>query len=214
MGKKQVGIYGSYYVCNSALKGGFAAKAWQTIAWSDRKVLPRAALYQTAPRVHGSLGLGYDSNFARAEDVGQWAFKPGSLTWAAPSALTTAGLSALDFADGSTGLAVGESGTTVGTTDGGSTWTLRSAPTTATLRAVDLADAAEGWAVGDAGTVLHTGDGGATWGAQSAPTTASLRAVGFADRRAAGRWAMAARSSTPMTAARPGARNRRPPRVR
>ncbi len=181
LGKEHVGVYGSYYVCNSALKGGYAAKAWQTIAWSNGKVLPSAALYQTAPKVHGSLGLSYDSNFARAEDVGQWAFKPGSLTWAAPSALTTASLSALDFADSSTGLAVGERGTTVGTTDGGSTWTLRSAPTTATLRAVDLTEDDEGWAVGDAGTVIHTADNGSTWVAQSAPTTASLRAVAFAD---------------------------------
>jgi photosystem II stability/assembly factor-like uncharacterized protein len=182
LGKQRVGIYGSYYVCNSALKGGYAAKAWQTIAWSNGKVLPRAAFYQTAPKVHGNLGLGYDSNFARTEDIGQWAFKPGSLTWAAPSALTTAGLGALDFVNSSTGLAVGEDGTTVGTTDGGRTWTLRSAPSTATLRAVDLADTAEGWAVGDAGTVIHTADGGSTWVAQSAPTTASLRAVAFADR--------------------------------
>ncbi len=182
IGKKRVGIYGSYYVCNSALKGGYAAKAWQTIAWSNRKVLPRAAFYQTAPKVHGNLGLDYDSNFARTEDMGQWAFKPGSLTWAAPSALTTAGLNALDFAGGGlAGLAVGEGGATVDTADGGSTWTLRSAPTTATLRAVDLADGGQGWAVGDEGAIAHTADGGTTWGAQSAPTTATLRAVAFAD---------------------------------
>jgi hypothetical protein len=36
IGKNQVGIYGSYYVCDSALKGGYAAKAWQTVAWSNR----------------------------------------------------------------------------------------------------------------------------------------------------------------------------------
>ncbi|NTU70949.1 MAG: DUF1906 domain-containing protein, partial [Coriobacteriia bacterium] len=186
IGSENVGIYGSYGVCNEALKAGVADKAWQTIAWSSGRVLPTAALYQTAPKVHGSVGISdYDSNYARTDDLGQWAFARGSLTWqqAAPAVAET--LTAIDFAPSAstatTAFAVGDGGAAIATTDGGATWSARTLPTTVALSAIDFADTQTAWVAGASGTMLRTTDGGATWVPQSSGTDRFLYGVSFAD---------------------------------
>jgi photosystem II stability/assembly factor-like uncharacterized protein len=182
LGAKNVGIYGSYSVCDNALKSGYATKAWQTEAWSSGKVLSRAALYQNARHVHGNLGLDYDSNFTRADDIGQWGYKgSGRVTWAASSVSTGVTLRAIDFASSTTGWAVGDAGTIKRTTDGGTTWASQTSTSTVALRSVDFANSTMGWIVGEAGTVLRTGDGGAGWATQSVPTSATLRSVACVD---------------------------------
>ena len=182
LGADHVGIYGSYSVCASALRSGYASKAWQTEAWSGGKLLPQAVLYQRAHHIDGSLALDYDSNSVRADDIGQWGYAaPGSVSWAAQSTPATATLNSVDFADANAGWAVGDGGTVIHTTNGGSTWTAQSTQVTATLTAVRFTDGATGWSVGASGTVLHTGDGGSTWSAQSVPTTATLNSVDFTD---------------------------------
>jgi photosystem II stability/assembly factor-like uncharacterized protein len=182
LGRDHVGIYGSYSVCDNALKSGWATKAWQTEAWSYGKSLSSAALYQNARRCDGSLGLDYDSNFARTEDVGQWGYSgAGRISWTGAGTGTGADLAATEFVSASTGCAVGSEGTVIRSTDGGATWQARSAPTTAALKGVDFATSSAGWAVGAQGTVVRTVDGGLTWGAQSTPTSETLRAVSFAD---------------------------------
>lgn len=182
LGRNNVGIYGSYSVCDNALKSGWATKAWQTEAWSYGKSLASAALYQNARRCDGYLGLDYDSNFARAEDLGQWGYKgAGRISWMQMGTATGANLKGVEFVSATTGCAVGTAGTVIRSTDGGSTWQARSTPTTATLWAVDFATSSAGWAVGAGGAVVRTGDGGLTWEARSVPTSETLRAVCFAD---------------------------------
>jgi photosystem II stability/assembly factor-like uncharacterized protein len=182
LGKDHVGIYGSYYVCAHALQSGYATKAWQTEAWSNGHVLPQAVLYQTAHRFNGSLGVGYDSNHMRAEDIGQWGYVAGgNPVWAVQSMVTTATFNAVDFTDGNSGWAVGADGTVVHTANGGLLWTSQSSATTATLGAVDFADTKNGWAVGEGGAVVHTSNGGSTWATQTVPATATLNAVHFAN---------------------------------
>jgi photosystem II stability/assembly factor-like uncharacterized protein len=181
LGADHVGIYGSYSVCENALKSGYATKAWQTEAWSYAKVLAGAALFQRAHHIDGSLGLDYDSNLARTDDIGQWGYSASGVNWTARSLATTATLNGIDFADTNSGWAVGEGGTVIRTSDGGASWTPQSAPTTATLKATRFASPTAGWAVGEAGAIAHTADGGATWLAQSAPGTATLNSVDFAD---------------------------------
>ena len=199
LGARHVGIYGSYAVCNNALKRGAAAKAWQTLAWSSGKVLPRAALYQSTHHVFGSLGVNYDTNLVRADDIGQWGYAgPGTVSWAQQSTPTTAGLTSVDFVNANTGWAVGDGGTVIHTTDGGTTWAAQSAPTSATLTSVRFTGASKGWAVGDGGSVLHTTDGGTTWTAQSVPTTAALAAVDFAN--ASTGWAVGDKGAVLRTA--------------
>ena len=178
LGADHVGIYGSYSVCDAALKSGYATKAWQTEAWSSGKVLPQAVLYQAARRFNGSLGIDYDSNFLRADDIGQWGYAPaGDVAWTPQSAPATATLRGVAFRDGSTGLAVGDAGTVVRTADSGSTWTTASVPTTGALNAVAFTGAGAGIAVGGGGTIVRTGDAGATWTTASVTATATLRGV-------------------------------------
>ncbi|MDR3687464.1 MAG: YCF48-related protein [Coriobacteriia bacterium] len=178
LGADHVGIYGSYPVCASALKSGYATKAWQTEAWSGGKVLPQAVLYQTAHRFNGGLGIDYDSNFLRADDIGQWGYAPvGEVAWTPQSASTTATLRGVAFRDASTGLAVGDAGVALRTADGGSTWTTASVPATGALDAVAFTGSGAGIAVGDGGEIARTSDTGSTWTTASAPATTTLRGV-------------------------------------
>ena len=182
LGADHVGIYGNYSVCASALKSGYATKAWQTEAWSGGKLLPKAALYQTAKPFNGNLGIDYDSNHLRADDVGQWGYSPpGGSTWTTQTTPTTATLRSVAVRDANTVWAVGDRGAVVHTSDGGSTWAAVSTPATATLRSVALRDTNAGWAVGEAGTIIHTMDGGSTWTTQSAPATGTLMSVAFSN---------------------------------
>lgn len=76
LGKDKVGIYGGYDIVDHALKGKFAAKGWQTEAWSQGRKLSTAVLYQHVAKLWGNLGgLDYDSNEMLADDIGQWGYK-------------------------------------------------------------------------------------------------------------------------------------------
>ncbi|MDP2886309.1 MAG: YCF48-related protein [Ignavibacteria bacterium] len=87
--------------------------------------------------------------------------------WYVPgSAVTTQKLKDIKALDANTAVAVGENGTIVRTTNGGTTWTSASSGTTATLTALHIANATTGWAVGYDRTILKTTDGGATWTSQ------------------------------------------------
>jgi photosystem II stability/assembly factor-like uncharacterized protein len=146
------------------------------------KVLPAAALYQTARRFNGGLGVDYDSNHIRTDDIGQWGYAGvGGSTWTAQTAPATSTLDAVASVDANRAWAVGEGGMVARTTDAGSTWTTGSVPTTATLRGVAFVDPNSGWAVGDAGTALRTTDGGSTWTAGSTPGSSTLNSVAFTD---------------------------------
>lgn len=78
IGKEHVGIYGSYDVCDSALKVGAAAKAFQTRGWSDGKHLTSASVYQSENHSskYGALGFTYDVDDVLDADFGQWTDAP------------------------------------------------------------------------------------------------------------------------------------------
>lgn len=61
------------------------------------------------------------------------------------------------------GIVVGDSGTILKTTDGGTIWTPISSGTTKNLNSVDFPNADTGFAVGENGIILKTIDGGSTW---------------------------------------------------
>ncbi|MGB2868885.1 MAG: YCF48-related protein [Bacteroidota bacterium] len=71
------------------------------------------------------------------------------------------------FVDSLRGWAVGESGTIIGTVNGGSTWQPQASGTTAELRKVCFVDSLYGWAAGKMGIVLHTTNGGISWAKQT-----------------------------------------------
>jgi len=69
---------------------------------------------------------------------------------------------------------VGDAGTILKTTDGGTSWSPRNSGISQSLHRVQFLDGAHGFAVGDAGTLLKTGDGGETWSAVNSGVTEDL----------------------------------------
>ncbi|MBC8145938.1 MAG: glycosyl hydrolase, partial [bacterium] len=90
---------------------------------------------------------------------------------------TINGLHAVHFFDASVGMAVGDVGTILRTTDAGSTWVSQSSGTTSGLYGVSFLDASIGTIVGTSGTILRTTDAGATWVSQTSGTTDFLSGV-------------------------------------
>ncbi|MFH1683876.1 MAG: hypothetical protein ABIA67_03235 [Candidatus Margulisiibacteriota bacterium] len=74
--------------------------------------------------------------------------------------------------------AVGDNGSIIKTTNGGTNWANQTSGTTEHLKGVDFLDATTGWAVGDSGTILKTDDG-STWATDATgdTTTDTLEAV-------------------------------------
>ena len=73
--------------------------------------------------------------------------------------------------DENTAIAVGNVGTVIKTTDGGTNWNSQTSGTTEGLRSVHFTDNNTGWAVGASGIILKTTDGGAIWNFQLSGTT-------------------------------------------
>jgi photosystem II stability/assembly factor-like uncharacterized protein len=83
----------------------------------------------------------------------------GGVTWT-PRFYGAGCLIGVSFADASSGMAVGYSGTILRTGNGGDTWTPQTVLTPNPLFAVSFVDANIGIAVGASGTILRTTSGG------------------------------------------------------
>ncbi|MBU4442128.1 MAG: hypothetical protein KJ602_06715, partial [Actinobacteria bacterium] len=94
------------------------------------------------------------------------------------------------FFNASNGWAVGDGGTIISTTDGGSTWAAQTSTTTENLSGVSATSATVAWAVGAGGTIVNTTDGGTTWVAQTSTTTNGLSGISAASTTVA--WAVGA----------------------
>jgi photosystem II stability/assembly factor-like uncharacterized protein len=92
-------------------------------------------------------------------------------------------LRAVGLANASIGIAVGDTGTILRTTDGGATWDARTSGTTRNLRGLALVNANTGFAVGWYGVILRTTDGGATWDSLYLGANNDGYGVSFADVR-------------------------------
>jgi photosystem II stability/assembly factor-like uncharacterized protein len=79
--------------------------------------------------------------------------------------------------DENTAVAVGDVGTIIKSTDGGTTWGCIFSGTTNNLHSSHFVDSNTGWAVGDSGTILKTTDGGIIWSAQNVSTSAPLNGI-------------------------------------
>lgn len=103
-------------------------------------------------------------------------------TWYTVSAGTSKTLRAIAITPNKTGIAVGDEGTIVRSSDGaGKVWAAvtSTAAQGKNLYRVFFLNDSRGWAVGDEGMILHTIDGGQTWSASAAPTAKRLEAVCF-----------------------------------
>ena len=78
---------------------------------------------------------------------------------------------------------VGESGTILHTTDGGTTWTTQISGTKESLMGVCFIDADRGTVVGNGGIILRTTDGGEHWALQASGTKNTLLSVSFTDTK-------------------------------
>lgn len=100
----------------------------------------------------------------------------GPWQWVHPLVQGTS-INDVSFVNDNTGWAVGQGGTIIKTTDGGTTWSAQNSGITYNIVGVDFVDSNTGWAVGNLGEftsfVIKTTDGGANWAAQTLPGTYS-----------------------------------------
>lgn len=99
--------------------------------------------------------------------------------WFLQTSGTSNNLNSVYFVDYQTGIAVGQSGTVLRTTNGGANWTGVSTPTSNHLFGVHFINSQTGWIVGDLGTVMKTTNGGINWVLQSSGTSVQLRSISF-----------------------------------
>lgn len=100
-------------------------------------------------------------------------------TWEKQTSGTTDNLRHIYFINANTGWAVGEGGTILKTTNGGTTWVTQKIINNAFLIGCYFIDSNTGWVSGDAG-VFKTTDGGTTWYPQTGPY--GLTKVYFVDK--------------------------------
>ncbi|MCO6450433.1 MAG: DNRLRE domain-containing protein, partial [Caldilineales bacterium] len=116
--------------------------------------------------------VGDDGLFLKTANHGEsWRF----------SEIASQDLFALAFVDAQHGIAVGETGKTLHTDDGGVTWRTSTTPAAAVLNGVSLLSNGLAWTVGAGGVIFHSNDWGASWTAQNSTTTENLHGVQFLD---------------------------------
>ena len=83
--------------------------------------------------------------------------------------------------NGRDGVAVGDAGTIVRTTNAGASWAAQPSNTAFNLNDVWFTTAQTGFAVGHGGTIMRTRDGGGSWTRLNVPASENLFGVWFAD---------------------------------
>ncbi len=101
--------------------------------------------------------------------------------WFMQTSGTVNNLTSVYFANANTGLVVGQLGTIIKTTNGGTNWNAQSSGVNNHLFGVFFINASTGWIVGDVGLILKSTDGGATWAAQNSTSNVQLTSVSFRD---------------------------------
>src|SRR5688572_13700401 len=118
--------------------------------------------------------------YALCEQGSVWFSGDGGTTWAAKETGAKEALRAMDFLDANRGLAVGDAGLIMSTTDASKTWTAVKSGTEKKLMDISFVENT-GWVVGYNGLILHTADGGRTWSEQKSGTTQTIESVFFLD---------------------------------
>ena len=105
----------------------------------------------------------------------------GNIPFYSQNSPTINDLYAVYFTNYLLGVAVGDTGTIVRTTDGGSHWNLINNITLNKLYSVQFPSVNIGYAVGVNGTVIKTTNGGESWVMKTQPIADTLRCVWFTD---------------------------------
>jgi len=102
----------------------------------------------------------------------------GAVSWATQSLDQDAMFTDIHFVDAQNGVAVGEFGMVLRTTDGGQQWQpINPIPNDFYPQSAWFQDVNEGWVTGLGGNVLHTRDGGQNWQAQTTGTDAPIYGI-------------------------------------
>ena len=105
--------------------------------------------------------------------AGAWVSQTGEIT--------PTDLNSVVFPTFSLGIAVGNDGVILKSTDGGATWQTRPSGTKEHLSSIKMVSSSIGWAVGYSGTIVKTMDGGESWITQNLNSGGSINAASFAD---------------------------------
>lgn len=108
------------------------------------------------------------NNFARKLKGGAWEIS---------NAGTSSSLFGVHFINDSTGIAVGEAGTIIKTTNYGETWETKSSGVSSDLQDVYFLNETQGYAVGNNGVILYTNSAGEMWAQQTSNTTVRLNKI-------------------------------------
>lgn len=107
-------------------------------------------------------------------------FVNGALSqWVPQNSGTTQNLNAVYFTDANKGFVVGNNGTILKTTNGGTEWISQTPGTALTLNSVTFINENAGYTVGDSCLILKTINGGVLWEIQSSAVTGNLKSVCF-----------------------------------
>jgi photosystem II stability/assembly factor-like uncharacterized protein len=101
--------------------------------------------------------------------------------WFTQTSGTLSNLNNVYFANSNTGIAVGQQGIVLRTTNGGTNWTAQNSGTPNHLFGVFFVNAVTGFIVGDVGLILKSTDGGVNWFAQNSGQNVQLLSVSFRD---------------------------------
>jgi photosystem II stability/assembly factor-like uncharacterized protein len=158
-------------------------------SWSEQMVIPEAAPNQvstwgtSSALLVGDIGfyynqLSYPYIYSTSDEGNHWLLRQHSLTYA--------NLYGISYGNSMNATAVGDSGTILHTTDGGTTWSsVLSGTLLQTLgysfTGVSATDAQHAFAVGAEGTFVSTSDDWSHWSSQSLADGTNLTAVSFAD---------------------------------
>lgn len=99
--------------------------------------------------------------------------------WFTQTSGTVSNLNNVYFANSNTGLAVGQQGVILRTTNGGTNWISITSGTPNHLFGVFFVNSSTGYIVGDVGIVLKSTDGGIGWGAQNSGVNVQLQSISF-----------------------------------
>jgi photosystem II stability/assembly factor-like uncharacterized protein len=94
---------------------------------------------------------------------------------------TNQNLTSIFFTDINNGFIVGNAGTLLKTTDGGTTWDLQSLGTTVNLKTISFLDSQNGYIFGPGKTFYKTTDAGNSWQNLSDSIKYSFQAMSFLD---------------------------------
>jgi len=106
-----------------------------------------------------------------------WLVFPIQAQWTLQDSGTTENLNDVYCISADTVVVVGDNGTILRTTNGGSDWLPVSNPATGNLHQVQFIDTQTGYAAGDSGVILKTTDAGVSWQNLNTNTTENLLAL-------------------------------------